>query len=143
MIYLIGENFVGEKWIWPSDEYFSPTKIFPDEVFPRRITFPDENFPNEDKDTDDENVDFEVDFEVVSFEPECPQDANKDEQSDNNEQETNEKKIEFKENMELDVFKEWNKYRCNTTKIFPNKNFPIRYWFLPGTSFLGDSIWYL
>ena len=50
-------------------------------------------------------------FEVVSLEPECPQEsiANKDEQSDN-EQETSEneaeEKIEFHENMELDVVKE-------------------------------------
>ena len=37
----------------------------------------------EDEDTDDNG-----DFEAASFEPEYPQDANKDEQSDNNEQET-------------------------------------------------------
>ena len=56
-----------------------------------------------DEDTGDENVD----FEVVSLEPsECPQDANKGEQSDNNEQETSEEKIEFNENIELDVVKE-------------------------------------
>ena len=61
----------------------------------------------EDEDTDDENVH----FEVVSLEPECPQEsiANKDEQSDN-EQETSEdeaeEKIKFNENMELDVVKE-------------------------------------
>ena len=64
-------------------------------------------FAGEDEDTDDENVH----FEVVSLEPECPQEsiANKDEQSDN-EQKTSEdeveEKIEFNENMELDVVKE-------------------------------------
>ena len=36
---------------------------------------------------EDEDTDDNVDFEATSFEPECPQDANKDEQSDNNEQE--------------------------------------------------------
>ena len=34
-----GENFRGEKVTkyFPSDEYFSPTKIFPDEVFPDKV----------------------------------------------------------------------------------------------------------
>ena len=60
----------------------------------------------EDEDKDDENEH----FEMVNLQPECPQEsiANKDEQSDN-EQETSEdeaEKIEFNENMELDVVKE-------------------------------------